>query len=83
MPESQQTTARRIGLGLALLARILLLLSLIWMIGLTQPIFAIGELEVSSRDVVLGAGGIFLTVKGTMDLGEAVRGRAAHAGQEA
>ncbi len=53
------------------------------MIGLTQPIFAIGELEVSSRDVVLGAGGIFLTVKGTMDLGEAVRGRAAHAGQEA
>jgi predicted tellurium resistance membrane protein TerC len=67
LPESQQATARRIGLGLALLARVLLLLSLTWMIGLTAPIFAIGEFEVSWRDIVLAGGGAFLIVKGTLE----------------
>jgi predicted tellurium resistance membrane protein TerC len=88
LPENQQATARRIGLGLALLARILLLFSLTWMIGLTQPIFAIGEFEVSWRDIVLGAGGLFLIVKGTMEMhhmlegygGESVAGTASFAG---
>jgi predicted tellurium resistance membrane protein TerC len=88
LPESQQTTARRLGLGLALLARILLLFSLTWMIGLTAPIFAIGEFEVSWRDIVLGAGGLFLIVKGTMEMhhmleghgGESVAGTASFAG---
>ena len=74
LPEHQQATARRIGLGLALLARILLLVSLTWMIGLTAPIFAIGEFEVSWRDIVLGGGGIFLIVKGTMEMHHMLEG---------
>jgi len=87
LPVHQQQTARRIGLGLALLARILLLFSLTWMIGLTAPIFAIGEFEVSWRDIVLGGGGLFLLVKGTMEMhhmlegygGESVAGTASFA----
>ena len=87
LPEAQQALARRIGLGLALLARILLLFSLTWMIGLTQPIFAIGEFEVSWRDIVLAGGGLFLIVKGTMEMhhmlegygGESVAGTASFA----
>jgi len=87
LPVHQQQTARRIGLGLALLARILLLFSLTWMIGLTAPIFAVGEFEVSWRDIVLGGGGLFLLVKGTMEMhhmlegygGESVAGTASFA----
>jgi predicted tellurium resistance membrane protein TerC len=87
LPEHQQATARRIGLGLALLARILLLLSLTWMIGLTRPIFAIGDFEVSWRDIVLAGGGLFLIVKGTIEThhmlegagGESVAGTASFA----
>ena len=87
LPEHQQATARRIGLGLALLARVLLLLSLTWMIGLTRPIFAIGDFEVSWRDIVLAGGGLFLIVKGTMEThhmlegsgGESVAGTASFA----
>src|SRR5690606_41356199 len=66
LPEHQQATARRIGLGLALLARILLLLSLAWMICLTLPIFEMREFQVSLRDSVLADGALLLLVKGTM-----------------
>ena len=74
LPESQQATARRIGLGLALLARIVLLFSLTWLIGLTQPIFAIGDFEVSWRDIVLAGGGLLLLVKGTMEMHHMLEG---------
>jgi predicted tellurium resistance membrane protein TerC len=67
LPVEQQAMARRIGLGLALLARVLLLFSLTWMIGLTAPIFEIAGVAVSWRDIVLGVGGLFLIVKGTME----------------
>ncbi len=87
LPEAQQPTARRIGLGIALGARILLLLSLTWMIGLTAPIFEIYGFAVSWRDIVLGLGGIFLIVKGTIEThhmlegqgGESVAGTASFA----
>jgi predicted tellurium resistance membrane protein TerC len=87
LPEHQQATARRIGLGLALLARILLLFSLTWMIGLTEPIFEVAGFAVSWRDIVLGGGGLFLIVKGTMEMhhmlegygGESVAGTASFA----
>jgi predicted tellurium resistance membrane protein TerC len=74
LPVHQQATARRIGLGLALIARVLLLLSLTWMIGLTQPIFEILGFAVSWRDIVLGAGGMFLIVKGTMEMHHMLEG---------
>jgi predicted tellurium resistance membrane protein TerC len=87
LPVEQQAMARRIGLGLALLARVLLLLSLTWMIGLTAPIFEIGGFAVSWRDIVLGVGGLFLIVKGTIEThhmleghgGESVAGTATFA----
>jgi len=74
LPEAQQATARRIGLGLALLARVLLLLSLTWMIGLTQPIFEVAGFAVSWRDIVLGVGGLFLIVKGTTEMHHELEG---------
>jgi predicted tellurium resistance membrane protein TerC len=87
LPEAQQPTARRLGLGIALGARILLLLSLTWMIGLTAPIFEVYGFEVSWRDIVLILGGIFLIVKGTIEThhmlegqgGESVAGTASFA----
>jgi predicted tellurium resistance membrane protein TerC len=74
LPVEQQMLARRIGLGLALLARVLLLLSLTWMIGLTQPIFEVAGFAVSWRDIVLGVGGLFLIVKGTMEMHHMLEG---------
>jgi predicted tellurium resistance membrane protein TerC len=74
LPVEQQAMARRIGLGLALLARILLLFSLTWMIGLTAPIFEIVGFAVSWRDIVLGVGGLFLIVKGTIEMHHMLEG---------
>ena len=68
LPEAQQPSARRIGLGLALVLRIALLVSISWIIGLTQPAFTVLGQEVSWRDLVLAGGGLFLLVKGTMEI---------------
>src|SRR5687768_8184692 len=67
LPKHQQQTACRIGLALALLGRLVLLFSLTWIIGLTEPIFTILDFDISWRDVVLIGGGAFLIVKGTME----------------
>src|SRR5688572_11495885 len=67
LPKPQQQAARRIGLALALLGRLVLLFSLTWIIGLTEPIFTILDFDISWRDVVLIGGGAFLIVKGTME----------------
>jgi predicted tellurium resistance membrane protein TerC len=68
LPPAQQPRARVIGLGLAAGMRILLLFSISWIIGLTQPIFSVFEQSVSWRDIVLIVGGLFLLVKGTMEI---------------
>lgn len=68
LPVAQQPAARRIGLALALLMRLGLLFSISWIIGLTQPAFTVLGHEVSWRDMVLGGGGLFLLVKGTMEI---------------
>ena len=67
LPKHHQQLARRIGLALALLGRIVLLFSLTWIIGLTAPVFTVMAHEVSWRDMVLILGGAFLMVKGTME----------------
>src|SRR3712207_6628350 len=67
LPKHQQQAARRIGLALALIGRLVLLFSLTWIIGLTEPIFSILDFDISWRDVVLIGGGLFLIVKGTME----------------
>ena len=74
LPEAQQATARRLGLGLALAGRIALLFSLTWIISLTRPLFELFAIEVSWRDIVLVLGGLFLLVKGTMEIHHTMEG---------
>jgi predicted tellurium resistance membrane protein TerC len=68
LPHAQQARARLIGLGLAMLTRILLLLSLTWIIGLTAPLFTVLGEEISGRDLVLLLGGLFLLGKSTHEI---------------
>ncbi len=69
LPTRQQPGAYRVGLGLAMIMRILLLLSLSWIMGLTEPLFALPLAgEVSGRDVVLVVGGLFLVAKSTHEI---------------
>jgi predicted tellurium resistance membrane protein TerC len=74
LPKAQQPMARMIGLTLALVLRVLMLLCIAWIIGLTTPIFALGDHEVSWRDIILGLGGLFLLVKGTSEIHHTVEG---------
>ena len=68
IPEPQATRARQIGLFLALVFRILLLSLLVWLIGLTQPVFTVRSFEFSWRDIILIAGGLFLIAKATHEI---------------
>ena len=74
LPADQQARARKLGLGLALITRILLLCGLAWMIKLTQPIFTILSHGVSGRDLILIAGGLFLLAKSTHEIHEKLEG---------
>ncbi len=68
LPRAQQPRARTLGLGLAMLTRIALLFSIAWLIGLTQPLFVVLGQAISLRDVILGAGGLFLLAKSTTEI---------------
>ncbi len=70
LPRQRQSNAYRVGLGLAMVMRILLLLSLSWIMGLTRPLFTLPLVgsEVSSRDLVLIVGGLFLVAKSTHEI---------------
>ena len=74
LPVHQQARARRVGLSLALIFRIGLLASIVWIVGLTQPIFSIGDFAFSWRDAILFGGGLFLLAKGTMEIHATVEG---------
>jgi predicted tellurium resistance membrane protein TerC len=78
LPEQRQALARRLGLGMALLMRILLLLSLSWVIGLTAPLFTVLGQEISGRDVILIGGGLFLLGKSTYEIHENLEGEEGH-----
>ena len=60
IPRGQAKRARQIGLGLALVFRIVLLSVLVWLIGLTQPLLTLKGYEFSWRDIILIGGGLFL-----------------------
>jgi predicted tellurium resistance membrane protein TerC len=77
-PEERQALARRLGLGMALVMRILLLLSLSWVIGLTAPLFTVFGQEISGRDVILILGGLFLLGKSTYEIHENLEGEEGH-----
>lgn len=80
LPASQQAKARKLGLALAMITRVLLLLSLSWVMSLTSPLFNIGEwvsldnkewlekLAISGRDLILISGGLFLIYKSTHEI---------------
>ena len=65
LPANQRQSGRIIGLGLAMITRILLLVSLSWMMKLTEPLFTLVGQEISGRDLILFLGGLFLIVKST------------------
>jgi predicted tellurium resistance membrane protein TerC len=74
LPANQQQKARTLGLGLAVFTRVLLLLSLSWVIGLTAPLFAVFGHEISGRDLILLLGGLFLIVKSTLEIHHKLEG---------
>lgn len=74
LPQAQQPRARTIGLGLALIFRVGLLLGITWIIGFTEPIFTVADFEVSGRDIILAAGGIFLLAKSTSEIHQKIEG---------
>ena len=78
LPVHQQARARTIGLLLALVTRILLLLSLSWIIRLTAPLFTVLGQEISGRDLILLLGGLFLIGKATYEIGEHLEGAESH-----
>ena len=77
IPQPQATRARQIGLLLALVFRILLLSLLVWLIGLTQPVLTVKDLEFSWRDIILIGGGLFLIGKATHEIHGEVEAREA------
>jgi predicted tellurium resistance membrane protein TerC len=78
LPEERQALARRLGLGLALVMRVVLLLSLSWVIGLTAPLFTVLGQEISGRDLILIGGGLFLLGKSTFEIHENLEGEEGH-----
>jgi predicted tellurium resistance membrane protein TerC len=92
LPQNQQKKARQVGLGLAMITRILLLLSLSWVMSLTSPLFNVGslinissqewidKLAISGRDLILISGGLFLIYKSTHEIHLKLEGEEEEAG---
>jgi predicted tellurium resistance membrane protein TerC len=74
LPEAQRARARTIGLGLAMGTRLALLASLVWLMRLTAPWFTVLGQEISGRDLILIAGGLFLLGKSTMEIHDKLEG---------
>lgn len=81
LPKEQQAKARQVGLAVALISRVLLLLSISWVMSLTKPIFTVPmmlgmkeALDISGRDLILILGGIFLLYKATHEIHEKLEG---------
>jgi len=74
MAPEQRLTARRIGLSLALVFRVIMLGGIAYIIHLTTPIFSVAGYDFSWRDLILIAGGLFLLVKGTREIHEDIEG---------
>ena len=74
LPQHEQGRARNIGLTLAMLTRIVLLFSIVWLSKLTVPLFAILDNEISGRDLIFIIGGLFLLAKSTYEIHEKLEG---------
>ena len=82
LPESQQARGRQVGLLLAMVTRIGLLFSLTWIMRLTKPLITILGEEISGRDMILIAGGLFLLGKSTLEIHGNLEGEAGHANDQ-
>ena len=80
LPKAKQEFARRLGLFMAMFMRIGLLLVLAWIVGLVAPLFTVLEQEISGRDLILIAGGLFLIYKSTAEIHQSMEGDEAHGG---
>ena len=78
LPGRQQGPARRLGLLAAMVMRILLLLSVVWIIRLTAPLFNVLGRPISGRDLILIGGGLFLLAKATIEIHERLEGEEGH-----
>ena len=76
--QEDRARARKVGLSLAMIIRILLLLSITWVMSLTAPLFAVLGWEISGRDVILLVGGLFLIGKSTLEIHEKLEGVEGH-----
>jgi predicted tellurium resistance membrane protein TerC len=74
LPRERQPPARRLGLGLAMLTRIALLFSIVWLTTLTLPLFSTYGRQISGRDLVLFAGGLFLLAKAVSEIHATMEG---------
>jgi predicted tellurium resistance membrane protein TerC len=74
LPPASQEKARRIGISLAVISRVLLLLSISWLMHLTAPLFALFGHEFSGKDVILFLGGLFLIAKSTFEIHDKLEG---------
>ncbi len=76
LPPEQRQRARMLGLGFAMGTRILLLFMLVWIMGLTQPLFSVFDYTVTGRDIILLGGGLFLLAKSTHEIHNNLEGAA-------
>ncbi len=74
LPREKRDKARVLGLGLAMVTRIMLLLSITWVMRLTTPFFSVLGRDISGRDLILIIGGLFLLWKSTMEIHESLEG---------
>ena len=78
LPQADRARARRVGLSLAMIIRILLLLSITWVMGLTAPLISVSRWDLSGRDLILTLGGLFLLGKSTLEIHEKLEGVEGH-----
>ncbi len=82
LPVAQQAKARQLGLWLAMIMRIGLLLSISWVIRLTEPMFTLLGNAISGRDIVLIGGGLFLMAKSTHEIHQKLEGETGHSSSQ-
>ena len=78
LPEKQRDLARTLGLSLAMVARLILLFSISWVMGLTEPWFSLLGYDISGRDLILIGGGLFLLAKATHEIHNSLEGPSPH-----
>jgi len=78
LPKDQRERARKLGLSLAMVIRILLLLTITWVMRLTTPLFTVTAQEISGRDLILIVGGLFLIAKSTHEIHDKLEGEEGH-----